>query len=135
VTRAEIQAFFPSTPIKFGAASYHVPTLAWLQGALYDTLRNRLGSDGLSAWTVRWECRDFARYYAALAMECWAITKDASQDDALAIGEFWYQPTLGTGHAINACLTDQGLIFIDPQNNQACQLTAEQLSSCYFLRF
>ena len=135
MTQQEIRAFFPVGEIHFGADNYHVPTLAWLQGPFYEAFHTDLWNNALDTWQVRWECRDFARHYASLAMKCWALTKDPSQDDALAIGEFWHKPTPSTAHAINACITDQGLVFIDPQNNSICQLSAEQLQSCFFLRF
>ncbi len=138
MSREEILAFFPGLPTcatHLGAASYHVPTLKWLQGPFYDFFTGRYWDEGLGKWTRRYECRDFARAYAAAAIECWALTNELSDDDALAVGEIWYPPTPTTGHAICPVFTENGLQFIDPQNNQLCTLTSEQLAQRYFLRF
>jgi len=148
MTRAEIQSFFPpvlspltgvdTSPPHFGAASYAVPSLAWLQGEFWKFFKYRLWSENLDRWAVRFECRDFARAYASAALECWALTIGGTTDDGLAVGEMWYVPSVekpGVAHALSPVFTENGLQFIEPQTGQACTLTPDQLSSRYFLRF
>jgi hypothetical protein len=61
----------------------------------------------------------------------------------LAVGEFWFIPDASvkanplnpSGHAINACLTDQGLVYIDPQNNQPWLISENEFLRRYFVRF
>lgn len=144
MTRAEIQAFFPGLPINFGGLNFAVPTVAWLQGPCYEYFRARYWSLDLDKWQFRWECRDFARAFAVCAHECHALTPGApAEADALAVGEFWFTPDTSVlanpaapqGHAINACLTDQGLIYIEPQTGKLWPLTQNEFLRRYFVRF
>lgn len=140
MTRAEITAFFPRNFLggdcHLGATSYAVPTLAWLRGPFWEFFRGELWDRNLDKWIYRWECRDFARLYAAKAVECWARTQGGTADDGLAVGEIWFQPdrTPG-GHAICPVFTEQGLVYLDPQNNTPWPLSADEFASRYFVRF
>jgi hypothetical protein len=140
MTRDEIQAFFAfDAPLPhFGANSYAVPSLAWLTGPFWSFFRARLWNENLDKWQVRFECRDFARAYAAAALECWALTQGGTADDGLAVGEIWFIPNAAKpneGHAICPVFTEHGLQFIEPQTGQLYPMTAAQISSRYFLRF
>jgi hypothetical protein len=138
VTRAEIQSFFPGLPVNFGGMNFAVPTLAWLQGPCFEYFKARYWNLNLDKWHFKWECRDFARAFAVCAHECHALTPGAPADsDALAVGEIWFIPDahVFTGHAICPCVTDAGLVFLDPQTNQLWPLTPEQFDSSYFRRF
>ena len=146
-----LPGFIRQSVVFCGGADYELPTLAWAQGTFYDFFRQRLGSDNLQTWIVKWECRDFARAYASMAQECNARTPNTPGGaDILSIGEVWFIPdasrygTLpgqlagtfdGGGHAINMLLTEQGWVFIDPQTNVVWQMTEAELRSIYFLRF
>jgi hypothetical protein len=142
MTPAEIALFFPAPRTllalpHFSANDYAVPTLEWLQGPFWDFFKTRYWATDSDKWKFRWECRDFARAYACAAQECWgnSAPDQAAESDALAVGEFWFNPEPGKGHAICPAFTEQGLVFIDPQTNALCALTTEQYSSRYFLRF
>lgn len=139
MTRAEIAAFFQwGAQPYFGASTYAVPTLAWLQGPCWQGFRARLWGENLDRWQVRWQCRDFARAYATFALECWATTQTVSGDDGLAVGEMWFTPDAAQpldGHAICPVITDQGLQYIEPQTGALWPITPAQFSSRYFLRF
>lgn len=140
MTRSELLAFAPSLfscPTHCGALTYAVPTTKWLRGPFWDFFHGRLWNANLDKWAVRWECRDFARAYAAMALECWALTQGGTGDDGLAVGEMWFIPAGKTnvGHAVCPAITDDGLIFIDPQTNQLWPYSPEEFSSRYFLRF
>lgn len=141
MTRLELIAFFPpkdGVVLNIGALSYAVPTVAWLVGPCYDAFRERYWNENLDKWKIRWECRDFARAFACFSQECWALTVGGTEDDGLAVGEFWFIPEstkLGEGHAVCACITDQGFVYIDPQNRTLWPMSPEQFSSRFFLRF
>lgn len=137
MTRAELQAFFP-TGLYMGATNYAVPTLTWLQGPCYEAFKKRYWDDNLTVWTVRWECRDFARAFACFATECWALTAGNDPSDALSVGEIWFLRTPGdpsSGHAVCPIITDNGLQFLEPQTGLICDMSPEQLSSRFFVRF
>lgn len=142
MTRSELQAFFPPlfiAPLNMGAASYAVPTLAWLQGPLWEFFRGRYWAENLDKWATRWECRDFASAYRVAAIECWASSLGVqSSDDGLAVGEIWFKPDSmkpTQAHAICPAITDQGLVFIEPQNNTVWPMSPEQFASRFYLRF
>lgn len=139
MTRGEIQAFFPGQPVHFGGLDFEVPTLAWLTGPFWSAFKARLWNENLDKWRVRWECRDFARAYACMAHECWALTTGVdSPSDALAVGEIWFLPDPNTpaqGHAICPAITDKGLIFIEPQTGLTYPVGSAQRASAFFLRF
>ncbi len=133
---------FPA-PKFFGGANYAKPTLKWLQGPCYDAFYKRYWDANLQKWRVRWECRDFARAFASFAQECNALTPDEAcppGEDILAVGEIWFIPDKQdgeqlTGHAINVCVTDQGIICIDPQNNRVWDMSESEFDSAYYIRF
>lgn len=140
MTRAEIKAFFPLLVFpNFGGLNYAVPTLAWLLGPCRDAFRARLFDAGLMSWKVRWECRDFARAFACFAQEANALTPGGPAGcDALAVGEIWFKPdgsAAGLGHAICPCITDHGLVFIEPQTGAVRPMSPAEIQSTYFLRF
>ena len=140
MTRDEILAFFPysGSCTHFGAGNYAVPTLEWLQGPLWTFYRDRLWSENLDKWSVKFECRDFTLSYMAAARECWALTPGNEDMDAPAVGDIWFIPDATKpfeGHSIAPVFTENGLQFIDPQNNQLWPMSPEQFSSRYFVRF
>ncbi len=142
MTRAEIQSFFPVTQIHFGAASYGVPTLAWIRGPFWDFIRGRWWDENLTKWKFNWACRDFTRAAASAAQECNALTQ-GSPYDVVAIGEFWFVPDSSKptatgqreGHAVCPCFTDTGLVYMDFQTCTPWPLTTSEFQSRYFLRF
>lgn len=137
MTQNEIRAFFPGLYPLFGGVQYAVPTLAWLRGPFWNFFRGRLWDENLQAWRVGWECRDFARAYACAAQECNALAS-AAPGDALVVGEFWFRPhgnPVGSDHAICPAITDQGLVFIEPQTGDIRPVTPTEILTCAFLRF
>jgi hypothetical protein len=146
VTRADIIALVAKAGIPrmpdFGGMIYAVPTRAWLSGPFYDYLKKVLWNFGTDTWAVKWECRDFSRAYATFAQVCNALTAGTpDKADALAVGEVWFLPDAsrgmapGSGHAINAAITEGGLIFLDPQNDQEWAMTPDEKASIYFFRW
>jgi hypothetical protein len=140
VTRTELCAFLPFNGAmpSMGAASYAVPTLAWLQGPCYAAFRSRYWAENLDKWTFRWACRDFAAAFRLFSVECWATTVAKSEDDGISVGEMWFLPDPAhplVGHAICPVICDRGLQFIEPQTGQLYPCSDAQFSSRFFLRF
>jgi hypothetical protein len=135
--RSALLAAGITCPVYIGGANYAKPTLAWLQGDFYAAFRAGLWNHDLDAWAVRWECRDFTRAYACEAQKANALTlKTPTGEDAVGVGEIWFRPGgLTVGHAINAAFPEQGLTFIDPQNNNVWQMSTVELASIYYVRF
>jgi hypothetical protein len=125
-------------PTFTAATRYAQPTLPWLTGPFRDYFRQQLFDLRLDRWRVRWECRDFARAFAHYAQLAHALTPGGdAASDCLAVGELWYHPRndAAVGHAINAAVVADALIFLEPQTGQCVNLTSAELSSAYFLRW
>lgn len=142
MTRSEIQLALYHAGLRalpnFGTDNYALPETAWLTGPFWDFYKAQLWNADVDNWQVKWECRDFARAYACLAQLCNARTAVSHTGmSALAVGEFWYNPggNPAEGHAINACFTEHGLTFIEPQTGAPVTLCQAEISSCYFCRF
>lgn len=140
MTSSDLRALFVSgTPIFVGGTNYAKPTVAWLTGDFWQYFKAQLWDENLDKWTVTWECRDFARAFACLAQVCNAKTPGIPAGvDALAVGEFWFHPDGNPpfqDHAICPCVTDEGLIFIDPQTGLLRPVSSNELLTCVFCRF
>ena len=133
MTQAEIQSSF-ATPVLFADASYARPTLRWLQGQFWDAFRQDRWAK-VGSYSRKNDCDNWARAFAQLAQDSHAQTRSGSDDEALAVGEFFYTKASGEGHAINAAFTDVGLVFIEPQNGLTLKLTTSEILSCFFVRF
>lgn len=102
----------------------------------YDWYRSRLFDLGLARWDSRQDCDDFANLYADLIQLKFYLGQWGSvpipDAEALAVARYWYRPTVGPeGHAINAVLTQRGMLFIEPQNGRLLPLTSEERLTRY----
>lgn len=134
MTPAEIQALLSLIFIRFADDSYARPTLAWLQGAFWDSFQaDRF--DKVGSYSRKNDCDNWARAYAQHAQDCHAMS-NGNADEALAVGEFFYTKTDGSGHAICMAVVDGfRLAFIEPQNGTELHLTPNEIASCSFARF
>lgn len=136
MTRPELLAFFPGHTVRLGCENYEVTTLDWVQNKAWPAFRDWLFGMGCDKWTTRFECRDFARMFSAFCVVLWANTRMVgSSSDGVSVGEIWFNPAPGTGHAVCPVICDQGLVFVEPQTGAVYPLTPGQLASAYFLRF
>ena len=141
MTAANIRALLAALHcfVYVGGNNYAKPTQAWLEGEFYSSFKELLWAENVSRWSPRWECRDFARMFACFAQVANAMDKmGPTGEDALAVGEFWFlkdPKNPKSGHAVNICITDNGIIYIDPQTGLLWHMTHEQFESCYFCRF
>lgn len=116
-------------------ATYNTPTKEWLLNTFYKAVSRMFKFVGLPTWREDWDCDDFARLYATHAQILHARdTKSTAQ--GLAVGEFWYKPDSGGGHAINiAVIGPSTIIFIEPQTGAELKLSSSEIKSAFFVRF
>lgn len=132
MTNYELQALLPRQAI-LADSSYAQPTLAWLQGAFWQSFKaDRWAKVG--SYTRKNDCDNWARAYAQHAEDCHAMSK-GSDAEGLAVGEFFYTKDSGDGHAIVIAVIDDQVVFIEPQNGLTLQLTEAEILSCAFVRF
>ncbi len=134
MTSAEVQALCPFFA-RFSDASYARPTLAWLQGPFWDSFQaDRFAKVG--RYTRKNDCDNWARAYAQHAQDCHASSA-GNDDEALAVGEFFYTRADGRGgHAIVIAIVDGNkLVTIEPQDGSVLTLTQNEILSCDFARF
>ena len=129
------------SPIVFGASEYGVPLLSWLTGQFYTDYRARIFDESNQDWLPKWPCREFARSFACFAQEAWAKTPGTPDGEtSVLVGEYWFKPDasrgmpVDEGHAVCFALTDQGLVYIDPQNGTLWQMSDTERDSNYFRR-
>ncbi len=135
MTNAELKSKLPLlAPAYFADASYAKPTLAWLQGPFWTWFIAQRQAYGLNTWTRKNDCDNFARAYAQAAQDCHSVSQDPTNQEGLAVGEFWYHGPNGP-HAIIIAVTDKGIVYLEPQNNHQLILTPSEISSCFYVRF
>lgn len=117
-------------------ASYGKPTEDWLLNKFWPWFRDTRFEANKHKWTPKNDCDNFARRWA---MECQDAHADTDQgDEGLAVGEFCYHASSGAvqgPHAIVVAITDQGVIFIEPQTGQRLTLTPNEIISCFRVSF
>jgi hypothetical protein len=90
--------------------------------AFYNWFQTKLFDLGLTRWNQRQDCDDFANLYADLLQLRFYLAQwerhPLPEAEALAVARFWYRPSPGEGHAINAIATERGLLYIEPQTGQ-----------------
>lgn len=97
----------------------------------YDWFRTKLYDIGVTRWDQKQDCDDFANLYAdflQLRLYLGQWERDPlPQAEGVAVARYWYRPNLGNElHAINAVLTEKGLIFIEPQTGQQVTVTFQE---------
>lgn len=114
----------------YGSSQYAVVKVAALPG-IYDDFRDVLGDIGIVNWDTRFDCNWFASLYISTANAHFASAAWHSETPAqsLALGEFWYHRDQGGWHAIVTAVTDQGVVFIEPQTGRLVKLTAGERQS------
>lgn len=98
----------------------------------YNWFRDKLDLLGIGRGQTRFDCDNFASLYTDLAQvrfyqaqwEAAAVPKA----EALAVGSFWYRPGCrAEGHAINCILTQQGVVYVEPQTGEIIRLTMGEI--------
>ncbi len=136
MTNAELRTYLPpGAPVYFADATYAKPTLSWLKKQFWTWYQGFRWEMNLNKWTRKNDCDNFARSYAQAAQDCHSLSQDPGDNEGLAVGEFWYHKKTGGAHAVIIAVTDQGRIFIEPQNNEQLVLTESEISTCFYARF
>lgn len=89
---------------------------------------------GVTKWNERFDCNRFAELYAGVAQTVFyrESMHQRTSAKALALGPFWYRPANGAdAHAIVQILTEQGVIYIEPQTGARVQLTPAERASAF----
>jgi hypothetical protein len=137
MTQAEIRAILPTFVAPFFYdTSYAKPTNDWLFLKFWPWFKQQRKELGLDVWDRRNDCDNFAHAYVAGAHDAHALTA-GNDAEGLAVGEFCYHGTTHVQgpHAIVAAVTEDGLIFIEPQTGQRLALTPTEIQSCFRVSF
>jgi hypothetical protein len=102
-----------------------------------------IGEFGVTAWSTNFECTSFADGYSYFAQAHYASIARFHNGlgNGIAIGEFWYIPYVDgaksplslPGHAINVCLTDRGIVYLEPQADTFTPVVVTPLEHHYML--
>jgi hypothetical protein len=124
----------PGANIFLTDVDYAKPTTRWLTTTFYTYFLDWLKVNGLEKWKNKFDCDNFEAVYYAFAHAC--HSKSDRSEEGIAVGQMFYKLDGGRGgHAINVAVTDDGLIFIEPQNGRRIQLSTAERESCWFVRF
>lgn len=99
----------------------------------YDWFKAEMFKLGVTRWDETFDCDNHAAMYADLMClrffkAGWESNRPPAQTAAVAC--YYYQSPRGP-HAINAVLTDQGIIFVEPQSGQILNLTLAERASAF----
>lgn len=136
LSRSELTLLLPPFGYKLLVdESYAKATTGWYLQTFYPWFRRGRADLGLTGWTRKHDCDNFARAYCQAAQDCHSLSQENSAE-ALAVGEFfYYQEKTHSNHAIVCAVTEKGLIHIEPQTGELLFLTASELLSCSYVRF
>lgn len=104
----------------------------------YDEFRKELFDKGVVKWDERFDCNHFASYYISLAQVKFYAKSWNSNTKAqtLAMGIYWYTKDNNQGnHAIVVILTENGLVYLEPQTGKMVKLTESEKNSSFLKVF
>lgn len=83
-------------------------------------------------WCDKYDCDDFSM---AFKLACQEAHWESGQTDCdgLAVGILHYCPDTGGGHAINWAITDEGVVYIEPQTGEFICLSESELRTRFFV--
>ena len=137
------------TSVHIADSGYGLPARTWLANDFPNFFKDMLGRMGITKWTPRWDCDNYAMAYFSLAQLAHYQTI-GSDAEGLAVGVVYYMAGAraegggGGGHAINTAVIkeDNGykVVFIEPQYaamGRSCivELTQAEIDSIWFLNF
>lgn len=115
-----------------GDNSYEHVTKAQL-ASVYEDFKKELFRKGIVHGDPRtFDCNRFAGYYVSL-FQIWyanATWRSRGTAQAPAVGQYWYhQDSSKQNHAVVVALTDEGLVWLEPQTGQFLELTPAEKNS------
>ncbi len=135
MTRKELPALPGSV---WGDTGYAVVRRGALS-SIYGNFRSVLSHRGIVKWDGRFDCNRFATLYIAVAHTDFAVAAWHSSTGAqsLALAEIWYLQggDRDRAHAIVAAMTEDGLIFIEPQTGKELVLTPAERQSIFLTKW
>lgn len=98
----------------------------------YSWFRERLFDLGITRWSPRYDCDDFANLYVDLLQLRFSLSGYNSRNvpaaQALAAARYHYRPKCGqVGHAIVAMATQNGLRFLEPQTGAFVNVAPDEI--------
>jgi len=143
ISARAIREFFPCNEKNIYVADkdYYIPDEMWFFEKLNIVHQAVLILCGLDQWTESNDCDNFHDTYHGLANMLYAKWSMPDKPQGIAVGKVWYKVggTGGIGHAINVAFVKKNdswnMRFIEPQGPQFKELTPEELSTIYFVRF
>lgn len=110
-----------------GDSSYAVVRKDWLVD-FYPKYRDRLFKLGVTKWDDSFDCNHFSYNFVALAQTDYYVTSfhDRSRANTLAVGLIWYMKQGTQGHSIVMAVTEQGIVYMEPQTGQFVTLTESE---------
>jgi hypothetical protein len=110
-----------------GDSSYTVVRKDWLVD-FYPKYRDRLFKLGVAKADDSFDCNHFSYNFVALAQTDYYVTSfhDRIRGDTLAVGLIWYITRFGQGHSIVMAVTEQGIVYMEPQTGQFVTLTESE---------
>ena len=129
IDRAEIFRVFDGMGNVFVAdGKYALPCKQWIQ----DFAHKWRKIANTKTWADKYDCDDFAMAFKLAVQEAhWQ--SDQTTNDGLAVGIVHYHSDRGGGHAINWAVTEDGLIYIEPQTGEIICLSEQELRSRFFV--
>lgn len=119
---------------------YSLPSKEWVQTTFVKDYHNLLVSMKSENYVAEEnDCDKFSTLAYAFAHILHHNTIDKIEKTGLAVGELWYSPDTGGGHAINIMIVyetnNYNVIFFEPQNQTIINLSTKEKESCSFLLF
>lgn len=115
---------------------YNMPTSKWLKEEYIPFYVGVLKELGLYEWTEKFDCDDFSCLFRTLAHISHRKSKGTSE--GITVAEIHYTAAGTNGvygdHAINMAYTDEGWVFIEPQNGSMKKLTESEQKSIFYVR-
>lgn len=117
----------------FSDSEYNLPTNSYVFNKFYPFFQKELFRLKIDGWSQKFDCEDYAKMFKTLMQAC----HQNSDGDAegIAVAEIHYKRDSGDNHAINAIITDKGLIFLEPQTGESLVLSENEEKSIYFVNF
>lgn len=127
-----VAKLYPSHVI-FEDETYNLPTFDFVFNKFYPFFQKELNRLKIVNWTSKFDCEDFAKMFKVLMQAC--HQNSSGNAEGLAVAEIHYRRDKGDNHAINAVITDKGLIFVEPQTGESLILSKNEEKSIYYVNF
>jgi hypothetical protein len=120
-------------------ADYITPKIDWITNTFYSNYEFWLRKNNMFKWKSYKDCDNFAFIMMVFASLCHAKTMEVFEKkgkktyQGVTVGVIFYNidGKKGKGHAINAVICGQQLLFFEPQSGKWVELTQEEKDSVW----